>query len=263
MLTRIKTAGWLASIFLTLFLLTAFKVVPDTTFSYVVAFCFIMAIVEIICAMSNKPKKFRPLFHQSAFMENGRERSPDDIYYDTSWPECYTMIIFMLAIQMIIAPLPSIDAVFILLSTVGGADFFAFLVGSWLSKVGLSHKVSGVLALVSPNKTYEGFLGGIIGGALMAAVLTKAISIWAPSWAALQDAACYRFMLSCGVAAILGDLLGSLTKRYLRIKNSNEYTRVLPVLSILELPLCGQGGYLDRFDSVIISVMVYRFLLVL
>jgi phosphatidate cytidylyltransferase len=81
---------------------------------------------------------------------------------------------------------------------------------------------------ISPGKTIEGSLGGLLFAAGMA-LLLQPISGWS-----LQ-----RSLLACCfivVAALAGDLLASLIKRRSNIK---DFSNLLP----------GHGGILDRFDS--------------
>lgn len=90
---------------------------------------------------------------------------------------------------------------------------------------------------VSPKKTIEGFLGGIAGGALSSSLLwliffrEHGISYWE---AVLLGA------LGLGVVSQLSDLVESMLKRQARVKDSSQ---ALP----------GHGGFLDRFDSFILS----------
>jgi len=90
---------------------------------------------------------------------------------------------------------------------------------------------------VSPNKTVEGFLGGLVGY-LVAAMVVRIF------W--LTDVATYHFViiaLLLGLFGQLGDLVESLWKRSLGIKDSSN---IIP----------GHGGVLDRFDSLLFSAPV-------
>lgn len=90
---------------------------------------------------------------------------------------------------------------------------------------------------VSPNKTVEGFLGGLVGY-LVAAMIVRIV------W--LADVPAYHFVvisLLLGLFGQLGDLVESLWKRSLGIKDSSH---IIP----------GHGGVLDRFDSLLFSAPV-------
>ena len=90
---------------------------------------------------------------------------------------------------------------------------------------------------LSPKKTWEGLLGGVLITALVAALA-------APSLAPLGRAqgACVGSCLA--LLGVLGDLLISAVKRDAGVKDSGA---VLP----------GQGGVLDRVDSLLISAPLY------
>lgn len=105
--------------------------------------------------------------------------------------------------------------------------------------------------LLSPNKTIEGAVGGVIGAALLGLIYT-----WA--WGAFYDPLVMDYLLlvpvmtalSSGVAQ-LGDLSASAIKRYLQVK---DFGKLLP----------GHGGVLDRFDSVLFTApFVYALLYIL
>lgn len=90
---------------------------------------------------------------------------------------------------------------------------------------------------ISPNKTYEGMIGGvlmcIIGGYYMKVLIgsPELIKIIAIS-------------ISIGILAFLGDLLASYLKRKVGVK---DFSALLP----------GQGGVLDRYDSWMIAGVTY------
>ena len=110
-----------------------------------------------------------------------------------------------------------------------GADTCALFAGMFFGR----HKLAPV---VSPKKTVEGAIGGVIGGAVL--VLLAALSMNAtlklgmPLWAAVVLGACGAIL------GEIGDLSFSIIKRQTGIK---DYGHIFP----------GHGGVLDRFDSVI------------
>ena len=106
-------------------------------------------------------------------------------------------------------------------------DIFAYLVGRAVGK----HKLA---ASVSPNKTIEGSLGGIVlatAAMLVAALCFERAGMFAVSYLRL---ACYSLLAA--VVGEFGDLAMSALKRMLGVK---DFGRLLP----------GHGGILDRFDS--------------
>lgn len=116
------------------------------------------------------------------------------------------------------------DVVTSLIFTIAfSTDISAMLVGHRFGK----HKLSKV----SPNKTIEGSIGGIIGALI-------AYCIWALAWQTGFSAVEFVPLVVVGSAsAQAGDLFASYIKRKCGIK---DYSNLLP----------GHGGFLDRFDSV-------------
>ena len=114
-----------------------------------------------------------------------------------------------------------------------GSDTCAYCVGKLCGK----HKLPSKL---SPNKTVEGCVGGIIGSALLGFLFALIF---------FKDAGyCWKFALIGGVSSVIsqiGDLTASAIKRNHDIK---DYGKLIP----------GHGGILDRFDSIIfIAPVVY------
>ena len=94
---------------------------------------------------------------------------------------------------------------------------------------------------ISPNKTIEGFLGGLIASALVGIAAHHFLGgISLISWM------CIGAFVS--ITSTLGDLFESMLKRQSDIKDSGN---ILP----------GHGGILDRFDSTLISAPIYWVLL--
>ncbi len=86
---------------------------------------------------------------------------------------------------------------------------------------------------VSPGKTVEGALGGLIAGTLVAWLMRGAAGLGTVAALAAGTAIC--------IAALTGDLAASWLKRRAGIK---DYSAWLP----------GHGGVLDRFDSYIVAL---------
>ena len=109
---------------------------------------------------------------------------------------------------------------------VWGNDIFAYLAGVTMGR----HKMCERL---SPKKSWEGFVGGVLGslavGAVGAAVLDKSYVVW------------MGLALIVSLSSVVGDLVESMFKRDAGVKDSGN---IIP----------GHGGILDRFDAFIISV---------
>ena len=116
-------------------------------------------------------------------------------------------------------------------------DTFAYIVGKNFGK----HKL---LERISPNKTKEGFLGGLIFAMLAGvalAVLSKKLSL--TSWLIMSAI--------ISIFGTLGDLIQSKFKRQAGVKDSGV---IMP----------GHGGIFDRLDSIIFaSPFLYAFLQIL
>ena len=113
-----------------------------------------------------------------------------------------------------------------------GCDTCAYCVGMLIGK----HKMAPVL---SPKKSIEGAVGGVVGAALLGVI-----------YAAATQGKMAEYALICGVGALIsmvGDLAASAIKRNQNIK---DYGKLIP----------GPGGILDRFDSVIITAPVIYYL---
>jgi CDP-diglyceride synthetase len=109
------------------------------------------------------------------------------------------------------------------------ADIGAYISGKLLGK----HKLA---PLVSPGKTIEGLLGGLV----LSCVYGYLIALWLhQDW--LSFVIVFPLIASISV---IGDLFASLLKRHTNVKDSGF---LLP----------GHGGFLDRFDSLIAAAPFY------
>lgn len=124
-----------------------------------------------------------------------------------------------------------IIGIFILIWT---SDSFAYIVGSSIGKTKLYEKIS-------PNKTVEGVIGGLIASLVIAYFMSKYITILTTlSWVIIA--------LIVVVFGVLGDLTESKFKREAKVKDSSNF-------------IPGHGGFLDRLDSIIFSAaFVYVYL---
>ena len=117
-------------------------------------------------------------------------------------------------------------------------DTGAYFTGRFFGKHKLSPKVS-------PNKTIEGSIGGLILSCLACGIFGMIIRNYDVS------IALYNFFLIgliCGVLCQFGDLIASSIKRYIGIK---DYSNLIP----------GHGGILDRFDSILFAApIVYYYI---
>ena len=113
-----------------------------------------------------------------------------------------------------------------------GCDTCAYCVGMLIGK----HKMAPVL---SPKKSVEGGVGGVVGAALLGVI-----------YAAATQGPMVEYAVICGIGALIsmvGDLAASAIKRNQGIE---DYGKLIP----------GHGGILDRFDSVIFTAPVIYYL---
>ncbi len=115
-------------------------------------------------------------------------------------------------------------------------DTFAYLVG-----ITLGSKL--MLPRISPKKSWEGFFGGVVGAMVVGIVLSYYLGQNIYVWGGMAVIA--------AVTGVVGDLVESMFKRSAHIKDSGN---ILP----------GHGGWLDRFDALLISTpVVYAYLYLL
>ena len=138
------------------------------------------------------------------------------------------LIIPLLALAMFVLRESSPRFVLFLFLIVWGCDSFAYYVGKTFGR----HKLAPV---VSPNKTWEGTVGGLIGATLIGA----AAGAWwlAPELGPVRGAAAAAVASSAGQ---VGDLVKSLWKRGAGVKDSGTF-------------LPGHGGFYDRIDSLLFA----------
>ncbi|MCX6255846.1 MAG: phosphatidate cytidylyltransferase [Bacteroidia bacterium] len=111
--------------------------------------------------------------------------------------------------------------------------------GAYLT--GISFGRHRLMERISPKKTWEGFFGGVVIAALIAWLLS--------GWFGVVDKINWVIIsVIISVAGTYGDLIESMLKRSIGVKDSGT---IMP----------GHGGFLDRFDSAIISFpLVYLFI---
>jgi phosphatidate cytidylyltransferase len=119
----------------------------------------------------------------------------------------------------------------VVLAAIFATDVFAYLVGKGLGR----HKLAPT---VSPNKTWEGAVGGLAGGVGVTIALALAVFhlpiVW---WQGLVLGG------SIALASEVGDLAESMLKRTSAAKSSGS---LFP----------GHGGVLDRLDSMVFGLVV-------
>lgn len=120
-----------------------------------------------------------------------------------------------------------------------GSDTGAYFAGRRFGR----HKLAPV---ISPKKTVEGLVGGILSSVLLMLLFTLILQVAFAFTVDYVAAVIYGVIGS--LASVLGDLTLSVAKRQAGIK---DYGRLLP----------GHGGILDRFDSMIVVAPMTELLL--
>ncbi len=113
----------------------------------------------------------------------------------------------------------------LVIATVWVNDTMAYIVGALIGRTPLSP--------ISPNKTWEGTIAGVILSVLL---VTKVIGIWVP----IQEKFIFLISLISAIMGNFGDLFESKLKRLAGVKDSGT---MMP----------GHGGFLDRFDSILLA----------
>lgn len=112
-------------------------------------------------------------------------------------------------------------------------DTFAYFIGSWIGK-------NKLMPDVSPKKSVEGFIGGIVFAAITAILVFYYLLPDASFWT-IYDIVIIAIIIS--VFGTMGDLVESKLKRLANVKDSGV---LLP----------GHGGILDRFDAWFLSIPI-------
>lgn len=128
----------------------------------------------------------------------------------------------------------AMSLLFIIL-VIAAADSGAYFVGRFFGK----HKLA---ARVSPKKTIEGLIGGLLTVVIFTALFQSMVEGWYLSFPKLLF-----ITLAAALASVVGDLFISVVKRQNNIKDTSQ---ILP----------GHGGILDRIDGQLAGIPVFYLL---
>lgn len=118
---------------------------------------------------------------------------------------------------------------------VAATDIFAYVGGKRFGRTKFAPKIS-------PNKTWEGVIIGMLAGALMVLVTWNVLEATSNTSLSSQSAILIGFCLP--VVAVCGDLLESKTKRLLEVKDFSTL-------------LGSHGGVADRFDAMTAGFLLF------
>ena len=139
---------------------------------------------------------------------------------------------------MVVCPLPRLALLVFALLWIN--DSGAYIVGSLMGR----HKLC---PSISPNKTWEGF----IGGCLLTVIGALLLDLWCDSFFGMSHIPLWIWIaigvLTC-IFGTLGDLLESKIKRFYGAKDSGHW-------------IPGHGGILDRIDSFLLAYPIVFFFL--
>ncbi len=124
-------------------------------------------------------------------------------------------------------------ALWLVLISTWATDTGAYFCGKYLGSKKLAKNIS-------PNKTIAGALGGILLTIIVVYILTFFNGFFSIKW--------FFYSISLALLAIIGDLFESALKRNAGIKDTGK---IMP----------GHGGFLDRFDTLLITVPFTYFFL--
>ncbi|AND79960.1 phosphatidate cytidylyltransferase [Streptococcus pantholopis] len=149
-------------------------------------------------------------------------------FEDAAYPIAASLYVGIGFQNLVSARISGIDKVLLALFIVWATDIGAYLIGRRFGRRKL-------LAKVSPNKTVEGSLGGILSALLVALIFMLLRSnVYEPR----SFFAMLLFVVIFSICGQFGDLVESAIKRHFGVKDSGK---LIP----------GHGGILDRFDSMI------------
>jgi phosphatidate cytidylyltransferase len=120
----------------------------------------------------------------------------------------------------------------LVLGLVWAADIGAFFVGKYFGKHKLASKIS-------PGKTIEGVVGGIVAAAVVAIFAGITVHLHVLAWVLWL-----LLVIVTVLWSIIGDLFESMLKRMADVKDSGT---LLP----------GHGGFYDRIDSMTAAVPIF------
>ncbi len=172
--------------------------------------------VRLRVGLSDWPDEIASSSHHLPFIE----------YLPDTWLEFQSQLFTM-----------PLKVTFLAFCCIWAADIGAYIMGKWLGKTRLSE--------ISPKKTIEGSVFGILGS-----VIVASLGSWYLDWPYWQITGLLLGIL-IGIVSLLGDLTESMMKRDAGVKDSGQ---LIP----------GHGGILDRTDSYVFTApLVYYFITLL
>ncbi|MDD6278176.1 MAG: phosphatidate cytidylyltransferase [Oscillospiraceae bacterium] len=160
----------------------------------------------------------------------------------------YEQVFFVLAVMVFV---PNAMSTMVRIDRMGGVFMLILaLCGAWIADTGAyftgvafgKHKLCPE---ISPKKTIEGFIGGIVTTGV---VYAAAVAVYNKNADPVSLIITFLFGAVCAVIGTVGDLSASMVKRQIGFK---DYGKIMP----------GHGGLMDRFDSVLFVLPTFYALL--
>jgi phosphatidate cytidylyltransferase len=229
-------------------LVSTSRLSPLTVFGSIWTIFIILSRDSIILSILEpylSPEAFSPLLLTTAAILSliWLLRYPKKEMAFTGWAWTMAGILYMGWLLSLLVGLRDLDEgrnwVFFALFTTMASDSISFFVGRALGKHYLAPNIS-------PGKTWEGAIGGVLGAILISFLfsLSKLFNLNNPLY--IHYISYWQAILLSILVSIfgqLGDLVESLLKRNMGVKDSGK---LVP----------GHGGFLDRIDSIIFAGMV-------
>ncbi|HEM3601750.1 TPA: phosphatidate cytidylyltransferase [Streptococcus suis] len=157
-------------------------------------------------------------------------------YSDVVFPIASSFYVGIGFHSLILARMDGLNKVFFALCLVWATDIGAYLIGRQIGRRKLLPKVS-------PNKTVEGFVGGILSAVVVAIIF---LIVDKSLLAGYSFGMMLLLVVIFSIFSQFGDLVESAIKRHFGVKDSGK---IIP----------GHGGILDRFDGMIFVFPIMHF----
>jgi phosphatidate cytidylyltransferase len=157
-------------------------------------------------------------------------------YSDVVFPIASSFYVGIGFHSLVLARMDGLNKVFFALCLVWATDIGAYMIGRQFGRRKLLPKVS-------PNKTVEGFVGGILSAVVVAIIF---LIVDKSLLAGYSFGMILLLVVIFSIFSQFGDLVESAIKRHFGVKDSGK---IIP----------GHGGILDRFDSMIFVFPIMHF----
>lgn len=189
-------------------------------FNYSIAFPFILSIIIVMLIMIIKN------------IMNSKEFN-NEIVLDKIVKEFFLFFYFIgaLTLSFILFEIKNSLLLLLIVVTNYSHDIFAYFVGKTVGRTPFFNNIS-------PSKTFEGYLGGVLFSIIIGVILADKLDLFT-----LGQYKILAIIITIAFLCAFGDLFESLIKRVTNIKESGKI-------------ILGHGGVLDRIDSLVFSIFL-------